>query len=557
MSAIKSEIKDNQLILSLEGRIDSGNAPEIEEEVLRIIKEQIEDNNSSLDLVIDAEKLEYISSAGLRVLLHVRKKRAELVVKNVNNEVYEIFDMTGFNQMMTVEKAYKTVSIEGCEVIGSGANGTIYRIDKDNVVKVYNNADALSEIQNEREVAKLALILGIPTAISYDVVKVGDSYGSVFELLDAKSFAQILKNEPEKFEWCVEEYVKLLKTIHGTVVPEGKLKDLKETALSWVHVMQNYLSKEYGDKLLALVEAVPEDNHMIHGDYHPKNVLLQNDEVLLIDMDTLSVGNPIFELGSVFNAFVGFYESNPDSVLKFQGYDLDTSHRFWKRLLALYLGTEDEERIKAVEDKARIVGYTRLIRRSIRLGGLETEDGKKEIDNWTNELMELLDSVDSLLIDGPAGAANKGNAEDDESDKNTLVIDALVQNFDYVSDFVNARLEAFDCPMKASMQIVIVVEEIFTNIAKFAYGDETGKATIKLKLFEAAQSSSGEREVELTFMDHGIPYNPLAKEDPDVTLSAEERQIGGLGIFMTKQMMDSLAYEYRDGMNILRMRKKL
>ncbi len=555
MSTVRSEIKDNRLIVFLEGRIDSGNAQEVEEELLRVIKEQIEDTNPSLDLIIDAEKLDYISSAGLRVLLHIRKRRSELVVRNVNNEVYEIFDMTGFNQMMTVEKAYKTVSTENCEVIGSGVNGTIYRIDKDNVVKVYNNADALSEIQNEREVAKLALILGIPTAISYDVVKVGDSYGSVFELLNARSFAQILTNEPEKFDWCVEEYVKLLKTIHGTLVPEGKLKDIKEKVIPWAHIMQEHLPQKYGDKLLALVEAVPNDNHMIHGDYHSKNVMLQNDEVLLIDMDTLSVGNPIFELGFIFNAFVGYYEMNPESILKFQGYDIDTSHRFWKAFLSKYLGTDDEERIKAVEDKAKIVGYTRLIRRSYRLGGLETEEGRREIDLWTKELMELLDKVDTLLIDDPSGDPKSGNG--DESDGDVLKIDAVVSNFDQVTDFINARLEAIDCPMKTSMQIVIVAEEVFTNIAKYAYGDEIGEAVIKLKIYEPSESLSGQREVELTFMDHGIPYNPLANEDPDITLSAEEREIGGLGIFMTKQMMDDLSYEYKADTNILRLRKQI
>ena len=119
--------------------------------------------------------------------------------------------MTGFTEMMAVEKAYRVVSVEGCEEIGRGAKGTIYRIDQDNVVKVYNNPSALDDIQHEREVAKLALILGLPTAISYDVVRVGDSYGSVFELLNASAFSLILASEPEKMDWCVKEYVALLK----------------------------------------------------------------------------------------------------------------------------------------------------------------------------------------------------------------------------------------------------------------------------------------------------------------------------------------------------------
>ena len=108
--------------------------------------------------------------------------------------------MTGFTELMTVEKAYRRVSVDGCEIVGEGANGTVYRIDGDNVVKVYKDANALDEIQKERELARLALVLGIPTAISYDVVRVGDSYGSVFEMLDARSFSKILAEHPEKME---------------------------------------------------------------------------------------------------------------------------------------------------------------------------------------------------------------------------------------------------------------------------------------------------------------------------------------------------------------------
>ncbi len=238
--------------ISLSGRIDSNNAVETEERIRASLPERGEDA-----VVLDAEELEYISSAGLRVILHVKKTHPDLTITNVNSSVYEILDTTGFTQIINVEKAYRVVSVEGCEEIGRGANGTIYRIDQDNVVKVYNDADALSEIQHEREVAKLALILGVPTAISYDVVRVGDSYGSVFELLNARSFSKILATEPEKMDWCVREYVKMLKIIHGTLVPEGKLPDIRETVLSWARFMQDYLPGESGSKLLSLVEAVP------------------------------------------------------------------------------------------------------------------------------------------------------------------------------------------------------------------------------------------------------------------------------------------------------------
>ena len=388
------------MTIKLQGRIDSSNAARVEEEIQAQLAGQ-----GDMPVEMDASKLDYISSAGLRVLLRIRKSHPDMRITGVSSEVYEVLDMTGFTEMMRVEKAYRVVSVEGCEEIGRGANGTIYRIDQDNVVKVYNNADALDDIQHEREVAKLALILGIPTAISYDVVRIGESYGSVFELLNASSFSKILARQPEKMDWCVKEYVELLKTIHGTPVPAGKLPDMKGTALNWARFMRDYLPEEAGTKLVAMVEAVPHDDHMIHGDYHTKNVMLQNDEVLLIDMDTLAVGHPIFELASMFNSFIGYSEYDHETIKKFQGFDFETGSAFWHKSLAAYLGTDSETRIREVEDKARIIGYTRMIRRSIRRGGLETDAGRAEIALWTGELIALLEETDTLLFSADEAAA--------------------------------------------------------------------------------------------------------------------------------------------------------
>ena len=392
MNEIHGKITDGTLWLILNGRIDSNNSASVEQEAVRLA-----DENPG-PIIIDAQDLTYISSAGLRVLLHLRKINPDIKIINVSSEVYEIFDMTGFTQIMTIEKAYRMVSVEGCEEIGRGANGTIYRIDQDNVVKVYNNADALEDIQHEREVARLALVLGIPTAISYDVVRVGDSYGSVFELLNAKSFSKILATEPDKLDWCVDEYVSLLKKIHSTLVPKGDLPDMKETAVGWAEFMKAHLPEADGEKLLSLVKAVPQDDHMIHGDYHTKNVELQQGEVLLIDMDTLAVGHPIFELASMFNAFIGFAEYDHEVIKSFQGFDFDTSTVFWNKVLRAYLDTDDEARITEVEDKARIIGYTRMIRRSIRRHGLESDKGKAEIDLWMNELLSLLRKYETLVF---------------------------------------------------------------------------------------------------------------------------------------------------------------
>lgn len=132
-----------------------------------------------------------------------------------------------------------------------------------------------------------------------------------------------------------------------------------------------------------------------------------------------------------------------------------------------------------------------------------------------------------------------------------MTIAATVENIAAVTDFVNEQLEAFDCPMKAQMQIDIAIDELFGNIAHYAYNPDVGDATVRVEVTEEPLA------VIITFIDGGVPYDPLKAVDPDITLSAEERQIGGLGIYMVKKSMDEITYEYKAGKNILSIKKKL
>ena len=390
---MRFEINDNKLTIYLEGRIDSNNAVERENEIFDIISK-----NPYEKLVLDLETLEYISSAGLRIILKIKKQEANVELINVNTEIYDIFDMTGFAEMMTIKKAYKKISIEGCEKIGEGANGSVYRVDPETIVKVYKNPDSFADIERERKLAKKAFVLGIPTAISYEIAKIGDNYGTVFELLNAKSFASLLKEDPSKIDEYVKLYVDLLKKIHSTVVDDNSFDDMRETAISWAMFDKDYLPKEIGDKLVELVKAVPHSTHMLHGDYHVKNVLMQNGEVLLIDMDTLCVGNPIFELGSMFNAYKGFAALNDSVSLAFMGLPSEICVAFWKKTLKAYLNTDDEKVISEVEDKARVVGYMRLLRRLIRRGGNDGVFTEKDLEFYKKKLIELVPTIDSLKI---------------------------------------------------------------------------------------------------------------------------------------------------------------
>ncbi len=192
--------------------------------------------------------------------------------------------------------------------------------------------------------------------------------------------------------------IELLKLIHSTVVKPDTMPDMKAIALDWGDFLKDYLPEDTWKKLHDLIDAVPEDDHMLHGDYHLKNVMLQNGECLLIDMDTLCHGHPIFELASMFNAYCGYAETNHQQTMDFLGIDFDTAGQFWAKSLQLYLGTDDPAKLKEVEDKARVVGYTRIMRRRIRRKGFDSEEGRKEIENCKTQLLDLLPRTDSLLF---------------------------------------------------------------------------------------------------------------------------------------------------------------
>ena len=132
-----------------------------------------------------------------------------------------------------------------------------------------------------------------------------------------------------------------------------------------------------------------------------------------------------------------------------------------------------------------------------------------------------------------------------------LTIAATVENIETVTAFVEEQLEALDCPVKAQMQINIAIDELFGNIAHYAYNPDVGEATVRVEVVEEPLS------VVITFIDKGVPYDPLAAADPDTSLPAEERALGGLGIFMVKKSMDEVTYRYENGSNILSIRKKL
>lgn len=389
---IRFKLDNEKLIVYLEGRIDSNNAKEVQDSLLSIIN-----NNPHSSLELDADKLEFISSAGLRVILYFAKLDKSMKIVNVDNSVYEIFEMTGFTSMMDIFKKFRNISVEGCEIIGEGANGTVYKISDDTIVKVYKYENALPDIENERKLSRKAFVLGVPTAIPYDIVKVGDKYGSVFELLNAKTLTSLLRDESVDFDKYIEMSAIVLRNIHQITLPQGELPLIKEKVMKRARYLEGRLPDDVFKKVIRMIEEIPDDNTVLHGDYHIKNIMVQNDELLLIDMDTFSQGNIIFEFANMYTGYIGFGETDPENIEKFLGVSITTAAVIFYETLYKYYGTRNKIFLDSIWKKCALLSAVRLYK---RMNTSEDPYLKAQAEHFKQRIIYLSKQVDELYIKG-------------------------------------------------------------------------------------------------------------------------------------------------------------
>ena len=290
---MRTELHDDTLTIFLEGRIDSNNAAEIESQIMEALSQKTEDS----EVEINAEKLSYISSAGLRVLLKVRKKlNTPLPVLNVSDEVYDTFSVTGFTELLDVHKKMREVSVDGCEVIGEGANGKVYRLTKDEIIKVFKYNVPLEAVEAEREASHKAFMLGVPCAIAFDTVKCGDSYGTIYEMLNAGTLTERIVADHSRLPELAKLSALLLKQLHEIEVPEGQMLRASRLLHNTIDNVAGDFTPEEIAKMHALYNAIPEENHFVHNDYHTKNIMESNGELMLIDLGDAGAGNPAIDL---------------------------------------------------------------------------------------------------------------------------------------------------------------------------------------------------------------------------------------------------------------------
>ena len=316
----------------IKGKIDSTNAPEFEKEIMAALPKEL-----------DASELEYISSAGLRVLLKLTKTVGDVTVVNVSPEVYEIYDVTGFTSILTVKKPLREISVEGKPVLGKGGNGIVYRLDDETIVKVYRLDHPVTAIDRERAYAKAAFVAGIPSVIAYDMVKVGDSYGVVYEAMNSDTLGHAIANDPEHLDEYVSKYVALAKKLHSTPVNDDTVTTLKNFLMSRADssFMHEHLEQSEIDVLKDIISSMADSNTLVHGDFHPGNIMLQDGELMLIDMGEVTRGVPIYDVATVFRDLISAPQNNSDIIEQSVGLKADKCLEVGQKFLAMYSGITD------------------------------------------------------------------------------------------------------------------------------------------------------------------------------------------------------------------------
>lgn len=293
-----------------------------------------------------------------------------------------------FSEEKSRYKKYYDLSIDGLELIGKGAKGNVYKCDDELIVKVYNDKNFFKDIERERLLAKKAFIAGIPTAISFGIVTVNDRYGSVFELIDSECISETISNNPEKIDEYAKAMSELAHTIHEKERFSEDIPDYKDEVYRWIESGIAVDDKEMGDKIAKLVAEIPNTDTIIHGDFHTGNVLSQKGELMLIDMDGLSVGHPVFELSGLYMSYIAMGEKAPAVVEEFMGFSYEDAKLFFDSFVRHYFD-DDTETAKTAVNAAALISYMRLYRKK----GLEDYRAY-----YFERIQQLLKVVDKLYF---------------------------------------------------------------------------------------------------------------------------------------------------------------
>ena len=339
------------LRIGILGRIDSGNANDFANSI-KMMRQQHPEG----DVILDCSGLEYISSAGLRVLLTL-KKRENLPLKliEVNRDVSSVLEVTGFIQIFDVTRALRDITGTEGEFLGKNGNVSFYQMESDTILKVFWSETPLEAVERERKNAQAALLAGIPTLIAYDIVKCNNCYGMLYEMIQAKNAPVLMKASPRNMRTCSVAMGKLLKIIHSSMPEPDALPQTRDIYIEWAQKMSKYYYPHEVKILLELINSVPVGNNFVYGNFTAKNVFIRGDEAMVLNMSGLSCGNALYDLGTCYMFHMGEAKLMSEIASEL---DVMQANILWRNLIRAYYD-DDEAKVIASTDSIRAASMLR------------------------------------------------------------------------------------------------------------------------------------------------------------------------------------------------------
>lgn len=297
------------LCLRLAGPLDQATAP--------LLRERLPAADDGT-LEIDLAACSFISSSGLRLLLEIHKSFQAsgnpFRLVNVPPPVESILETTGLSQLLRFSRARREISINGREMMAAGACGECYRLDEESVVKLYYAGISADLVDREKQFAREAFILGVPTAISYEIVQCGDRLGVIYEMLEARLFSEIIRNDLQNLESHARTLAEAARTIHGARDVKSVFPEAKAHFRRSLHELAGDFPSDDIAHLRYRLDQIPDTDECVHLDLHTSNIMIRDGEPLIIDMGEFSVGSFLFDVGQWCTIY-GYPELNTCEIV--------------------------------------------------------------------------------------------------------------------------------------------------------------------------------------------------------------------------------------------------
>ena len=400
------------LQITLPERINTDNAADFEKKLF-----EIEQLNDAKEFVFDADKLEYISSLGLRVIFKLAKKfpKTPMTIFNASTDLREMLEDTGITSWVTVYKKLRTVDLNSLKLLGTGMYGSVYRINDEQILKVFHDVHSELKMRNIIDNVRIAFTHDIPTIIPFEVVKTEKGFGVILELLSSQILSSLMHDNTKDFDDYVVKMVELAKTLADTRFEEGLLRNSNDIAKEYVESTAEFLTPEEISVLKSYIDMVPQRNTGVHGDFHARNIMMMDGKPILIDMDAFSCGHPVWDIGGTYRIYQVFAHCSadthrklagiegipaPEIFFKFIRFSVDEADRCWEKFFDEYFKDYSAQEKIYLADAVKVYGFFMTVLFSIERCHLFKDDPEKlaiKID-VLREFLKKMQAVDTANL---------------------------------------------------------------------------------------------------------------------------------------------------------------